>query len=598
MSLEIRRNILIGVTLSIALVLILRLIQLQLLGQEEYGMESRRNSIKTVTIVPARGLMYDRNGVIVVDNKPAYLVSITPSQFDTLQKGEIASLLEIDQQVIDSLLKSAKGTHRFNPVLIKRDVDFKVISYIAENQDRLNGVDFQVEAIRLYPNDFRASHIFGYTKEISPKMLEEQVGDYYKQGDLVGKKGLEKTYEEYLRGEKGYELISVDVKGREMGAYNDGKDDIEPVNGSDLILSLDGELQSYAEKLMAGKRGAIIAVDPRNGEVLCMVSKPDFDLSLFAGSTSAVELNAIVNDPAKPLFNRVTLTTYPPGSTWKMMMGLAGLASGKITTKSTIFCGGSFSLGSYTWQDHGSYGSIPLPKALEVSSNVFFYKLGYNLGIDDFHKYCTMLGFGQKTGIDISEEGQGRLPSREYYNKIFGDGKWPGGVMVNLGIGQGELGVTPVQMVAYTAAIAMNGLYCQPHFVAKIINSNTGEVTIPEFYKRDIDFPDEYWEVVKKGMYLVVNGASGTARGIKNEDYILAGKTGTAQTQGNNHSWFVGFAPFDDPKIAICVLGENAGWGSQFGAPVAAAIMIRYLSNNSVDMFNQNESKITPVIQD
>lgn len=153
-------------------------------------------------------------------------------------------------------------------------------------------------------------------------------------------------------------------------------------------------------------------------------------------------------------------------------------------------------------------------------------------------------------------------------------------------------------MVAYTAAIAMNGLYCQPHFVAKIINSNTGEVTIPEFYKRDIDFPDEYWEVVKKGMYLVVNGASGTARGIKNEDYILAGKTGTAQTQGNNHSWFVGFAPFDDPKIAICVLGENAGWGSQFGAPVAAAIMIRYLSNNSVDMFNQNESKITPVIQD
>lgn len=329
MSLEIRRNILIGVTLSIALVLILRLIQLQLLGQEEYGMESRRNSIKTVTIVPARGLMYDRNGVIVVDNKPAYLVSITPSQFDTLQKGEIASLLEIDQQVIDSLLKSAKGTHRFNPVLIKRDVDFKVISYIAENQDRLNGVDFQVEAIRLYPNDFRASHIFGYTKEISPKMLEEQVGDYYKQGDLVGKKGLEKTYEEYLRGEKGYELISVDVKGREMGAYNDGKDDIEPVNGSDLILSLDGELQSYAEKLMAGKRGAIIAVDPRNGEVLCMVSKPDFDLSLFAGSTSAAELNAIVNDPAKPLFNRVTLTTYPPGSTWKMMMGLAGLASGK-----------------------------------------------------------------------------------------------------------------------------------------------------------------------------------------------------------------------------------------------------------------------------
>lgn len=598
MTIETKRNILIGVTFTIMLVLVLRLVQLQLLGQEEYGQESRRNSIKTVTVIPPRGLIYDRNNKVVVDNKPAYLIAITPSQFDRSQTEEVARILEMPATTIDSMLSSARGTHRFNPMLIKRDVDFEVISFIAENQDKLNGVDYQVEAVRMYPNDFRASHIFGYTKEISPKQLEEQVGNYYRQGDLIGTKGLEKTYEEHLRGEKGYNFISVDVRGREMGPYNDGRDDIKPVNGSDLIISIDSDLQAYAEKLMAGKRGAIVAIDPRNGEVLCFVSKPDYDLSLFSGSTSSADLNRIINDPSKPLFNRVTLTTYPPGSTWKMMIGLAGLGAGKITTRSTIMCGGSFTLGGNTWKDHGSYGSITLTRALEVSSNVFFYKLGYDLGIDNFYNYCTMLGFGNRTGVDISEEGKGRLPSQEYYDKVFGEGKWPRGVMVNLGIGQGELGVTPMQMVCYTAAIAMDGMYYQPHFVRRIVNSNTGEDFAPNFYSRKIDLPQEYWDATKRGMYLVVNGAGGTARRIKHSDFILAGKTGTAQTQGNNHSWFVGYAPYDNPQIAICVLGENAGWGSQFAAPVSAAIMIRYLSKNSIDIFNEEETNLTPVIQD
>ena len=583
-----------GVAVVVGFVLIFRLVQLQLLNQSEYGKESMQNSTKTITVVPPRGLMYDREGKVVVDNRPSYSIMITKSQFDTNNISEIAVHLQMDPQEIRDILKDVKGTNRFNPTRIKRDVEFPVISYLSENEDRLLGVDYQVEAQRFYPNDYRGSHIFGYTKEISENQLKKQVGNYYKQGDIIGIKGLEKQYETYLRGEKGYDFIAVDVNGREVGSVNDGNDDIAPVNGSDLHLSIDSKLQAYAEELMRNYKGAIVAMDPRTGEILCMVSKPDFDLSIFSGPTDKQVLSALMTDEGKPMFNRATMTNYPPGSTWKMMMGLAGLGSGTITPTSTIVCGGSFTLGNKTFGDHGAYGPINIVKAIEKSSNVFFYKLVLQVGLDNYHKYGTMLGFGQKTGIDIPEELPGRLPSVQYYNKVYGEGKWTQGYIVSLGIGQGELGVTPIQMAAYTSAIAMDGLYWQPHFVKKVVNSNTGQEEIPQFQSRQIDLPQNYFDVIKKGMYLVVNG-SGTATNIKDADIKLAGKTGTAQNpHGNNHSWFVGYAPFDDPQIAVCVLGEGAGWGNIFGAPVAAKIMLKYLRGDS-DLFDPEGGSVTPV---
>ncbi|HCA43896.1 MAG TPA: penicillin-binding protein 2 [Bacteroidetes bacterium] len=591
MGLLTKKLILFGVCGLIAILLIVRLVQLQLLNQEEYGRESQKNAVKTITITPARGLMFDRNNQIVVDNRPTYTVTITPNEFDTTKYAEVSLLLGIPEDKLREELAKIKGTNRFNPQRIKRDVDFKTIAYIAENEKHLNGVDYQVESLRLYSDKFRASHIFGYVKEISEKQLANQIGDYYKQGDLIGVKGLEKTYEDYLRGEKGYEFVNVDVKGREIGSVNDGRDDIKPVNGSDIYLSIDAQLQEYAESLMNNKRGAVIAMDPKTGEILCMVSKPDFDLNVFSGPTDPKILSALMTDKDKPLFNRVTMTNYPPGSTWKMMMGLAGLASGDITTTSLISCPGSFVYGGRSFGDHGAYGSINITRALEVSANTFFYKLALQMGLDNYHKYSAMFGFGKKTGIDISDELPGRLPSVEYYNKVYGVGKWTQGFIVSLGIGQGELGVTPVQMVAYTSAIAMDGLYTTPHFVRKIVNSNTKEEIYPSFKTTKIDFPQKWYDAIKKGMYLVVNG-NGTAKGIKNSLYTLAGKTGTAQTQGNNHSWFVGYAPYEDPKIAICVLGENAGWGAQFAAPLAAAVMVRYLSGNSIDSFDEEGVKI------
>jgi len=584
MELDKRKYIIYAFCLIVFFAYVTRLAYLQLFTADESMKESDKNSVKTITITPPRGLMYDRNGKVLVDNKPSYSVTITPSQFDKNNLNEIATLLEIPPDDLLNNLKNIKGTNRFNPAKIKRDVEFKVISYLAENKDRLAGVDYQIEATRYYPNNFRAAHSFGYASEISPKQLDKQIGDYYKQGDVVGSNGLEANYENYLRGVKGYKFITVDVKGREIGGLNEGKNDIPPINGSDLLLGMDKELQEYAEKLMKGKRGAVIAVDPRNGEILCFVSMPDFDISAFAGKTDSKIFSALLNDPEKPLFNRVTQTKYPPGSTWKMMMSLAAMEAGIITPTSTVVCSGSFTYGNRTFEDHGVYGAINVTRALEVSANVFYYKMGLALGIDNYNKYCKMFGFGNKTGIDIPNETTGLLPSKSYLDKRYGENKWTQGLMVSLGIGQGELGVSPVQMVAYTAAIAMSGLYCQPHFVSKIKNTINNTEENVTYEQRRIDMSEKYFEAVRYGMYLVVNG-NGTAKGIKNSEYTLCGKTGTAQnSSGNNHSWFVGFAPYDDPRIAICVLGENEGWGAKFAAPLAGTLMLRYLGGDKYEI--------------
>jgi len=571
-----------------SLVLTGRLVQIQIIEQKEYGKESEKNSIKKITETPARGLIFDRRGRVLIDNRPSYTFTITPYKYDKNLTDEISKLLDIEPEYILEQLSKAKGTNRFNPVIIKRDIDFKTISYIEENRDKLRGVSYQVESLRSYPQKYRGAHMFGYNSEITEKQLADSKENYYRQGDLVGTSGLEKYYEKYLRGEKGSKLLSVDVNGKEVDNYNNGQNDIKAVNGSDLYTSIDSDLQEYAEKLLQSKRGAIIALDPRTGEVLCLVSKPDYDLNIFVGSPDPKKVGGLFSDPNKPLFNRVTQTKYPPGSTWKPMMSLAALAAGKITTTSTLSCPGSFQYGNRVFEDHGAYGSINVVRAIEVSSNVFFYRLGLMLGIDNYHDYSEMFGFGKKTGIDLSNETSGLLPSAKYYDKIFGENKWSQGLLVSLGIGQGELGVSPVQMAAYTSAICMNGLYIQPHIVNRIFNSSTGQETPFEIIKRQIDMPVKYFEAVKKGMYLVVNG-SGTAKNIRSSEFVLSGKTGTAQnTNGNNHSWFVGFAPFDEPKIAVCVLGENAGWGAQFAAPIAAALMVRYLSGNTIDAYNEN----------
>lgn len=584
MDLSNRKNFYYIVTVIIAGFIILRLIQLQLINPEKYDKDSEKNSIKTIITTPARGLILDKNFNLLVDNKPSYTVTITKKEFDTNRIELVAGLVGQTPDEIRSFLKEIEGTNRFIPTRLARDVDFKVVSFIEENREFIRGVDYKVEPIRLYPNSF--SHIIGYTKEISKDAMKNQQGDYYKQGDLIGTTGLESNYEEVLRGEKGYEFILQDSKGREVGPLNDGKNNMLSKSGLDLILSVDAALQEFATKLLKGRKGAIAAIDPNNGEVLCLVSQPDFDLNDFSGKLSPQVWAALNTDPDKPLFNRATMTRYPPGSTYKMVTALASLQEGIMKPNSTIPCEGSFKFGDKVFKDHGAYGSTGFVTSIEHSVNVFYYKLVLRIGFDNWTKYGQLFGFGSKTGIDIPEETRGLLPSPEYFNKVYGPRGWTQGYVVSLGIGQGELGVSPLQMACYCSTLSNSGTYYQPHLVKLLKNPETGEMTPVRYNKRELPIDKDYFKIIQKGMYLVVNG-NGTGRSIRTSSVDIAGKTGTAQNpHGKDHSWFIAYAPFDNPKIAICVMVENAGFGATVAAPIAQRIILRYL------LGEENESEI------
>jgi len=577
MDLSKRKNFYYIFSLIIVMIIAGRLVQLQLINPEKFDKDAERNSVKTIITTPARGLIFDRNGKLLVDNKPSYSVTVVKKEFDTNNIPVVCSLLGMEESYLRSELKKIEGTNRFIPTRIQRDVEFRIISFIEENRELLKGIDYSIDPIRLYPTDFRGSHTIGYTKEISESMLKKQQGDYYKQGDLIGTTGLEAGYENYLRGEKGFEFILQDNKGREVGPLNDGKNDVKAISGYDLILSVDAEVQKFAEKLLEGRTGGIVAIDPNNGEIICMVSKPDYDLNNFSGKLKPEIWTALNTDKKNPLFNRATQTRYPPGSTYKMVSALASLQEGILKTNSTIPCEGSFRFGDKLFGDHGAFGSITIPTAIEHSSNVFFYKLVLRIGLDNWNKYGQMLGFGHKTGIDIPEETKGLLPSTEYYNKRYGATGWTQGYVVSLGIGQGELGVSPLQMALYTSILSNSGTFNQPHLVRSLKNPLTGEITPVQYKKHEVAIDKDYFKVIQKGMYLVVNG-NGTARSIRTSDVSIAGKTGTAQNpHGQDHSWFIAYAPADDPKIAICVMVENAGFGATVAAPIAQRIILRYL---------------------
>jgi penicillin-binding protein 2 len=577
MDLSKRKNFYYIFSFAICFVIAGRLVQLQLVNPEKFEQESSKNSVKTIITTPARGLIFDKNYKLLVDNKPAYSVTITKKEFDTNNIPMVSGLIGIDPQELRENLKKIEGTNRFIPTRVMRDVDFKVISFIEENRELLKGVDYSIDPIRLYPSIFNGSHIIGYTKEISQDMLKKQQGDYYKQGDLVGTTGLEAGYENYLRGEKGYEFILQDSKGREVGPLDDGKKDVKSVSGYDLILTLDADVQAFAEKLLHGRKGGIVAMDPNNGEIICLVSKPDYDLNHFSGKLSPQIWTALNTDPDKPLFNRATQTKYPPGSTYKMLSAIASLQEGIMQPNSTIVCGGSFQFGDKLFKDHGSYGAIGFATSIEHSSNVFYYKLVLKIGFDNWTKYGRMFNFGEKTGIDIPEETKGLLPSPQYFDKVYGPKGWTQGYVVSLGIGQGELGVSPLQMASYCSILSNSGTFYQPHLVKFLKNPNTGELTPVSYKKRELEVNKEYFKIIQRGMYLVVNG-NGTARSIRTSQVEIAGKTGTAQNpHGNDHSWFIAYAPADDPKIAICVLVENAGFGAAVAAPIAQRIILKYL---------------------
>jgi penicillin-binding protein 2 len=554
-----------------------RLFQLQMIYSDEYGRKSEENSIRTIPKEPVRGYIFDRNGTLVVDNRPAFTVTIMPFEFDKRSIEYLSRLLSLDPDFIRDRLKKGEAYSRFAPVKIKRDIDFKTLAALEENRDKLPGVDYQVESKRWYTTRALASHTLGYTKEISESQMKVQV-DEYAPGDVVGSAGLEARYEPTLRGQKGADFSTVNVRGQVIGRFENGKNDVPAVEGNDLILTMDFGLQAFAESLMTGKRGALVALDPNDGGILAMVSKPDYDLSSFSGVTPPDIWRSLNEDEASPLYNRATLTRYPPGSTFKMLLAIAALETGSVTPSWRVNCTGAFRLGNKVFKDLHVHGSMDLVSAIQHSCNVYFYQCMMRTGLDAWTRYGSEFGFGRLTGIDIYEENPGLLPSTAYMDKRYGKSGWTRGFLPSLGIGQGELGVTPLQMACYAAALATKGEYHQPHFARAIVTKSPRAVDTLTFQSRHIDVSQNTWNIVREGMRRVVEEQGGTGGMARVQGIQSAGKTGTAQNpHGPDHAWYVGFAPFDNPRIAVAILIENAGFGGTQAAPLAGLCIERYL---------------------
>lgn len=574
---RIRVRIFAGVVLVVLGVLGLRLVQLQLIDAEAYTGESRSNAVRTRTVPPARGVIYDRNNTLLVSNEPSYTIRLTPYYFDPAKTSLLADLLNVPDSLVAQRLEEARAWSPFRPSRSFREVSFGTFSKIQEHLYELPGVSYEVEQKRHYQTEARLAHGLGYMREIGPQALKTLQD--YRQGDRIGQTGLEESYEEELRGTPGSEYKLVNVRGMEVKSYRNGAEDQSPRSGYDLQLTLDHKVQALAESLFVGKRGSAVALDPNTGGILALVSAPDFKLDFFSQAVEAAVWDSLRMHPAKPLFNRATMSAMPPGSTWKPFMSLIALQEGIITAESQLDCPAGYQLGRRVFRNHGGedFGLINVTKALEVSCNTFYYELMQQIDVDTFHDWARRFGFGERIPIDIRDQQPGLMPDSSYYNRTYGTGRWTAGYTVNLGIGQGDMSVTPAQLARYTAALANGGTLHPLHLVKEMRDPETGAVERPDLPPSErIPIDEKHFATVREGMRRVME--NGTGRFVQIPDTSSAGKTGTAQNpHGKDHSLFIMFAPFEDPQIAIAVTVENAGYGATAAAPIASLMAEQYL---------------------
>ncbi|MEG8947554.1 penicillin-binding protein 2 [Rosettibacter firmus] len=578
-----RARVIFAVIIGFFCISVFQLFNMQILQGKTYTVKANENSIKPIYQVAPRGVFYDRYHRILVGNKPTFTLRIIPAQFKRELSPYIENILGMKPGYIDRILKQTQQYSPYIPRRIAKDVPFNVIAWYEENSDKLPGVDYVVETQRDYSYGVNASHMFGYTKEIPPDILRKKK-DEYMMGDEIGFVGLEKTYENFLRGEKGVKYVLVDSRQKIIGNYKNGELDKPAIKGYDLILSIDKDAQMVAESAFVDKRGAVVAIEPSTGEILAFLSSPQYNLADFASVTPNEVWKKLNLDKDKPLFNRATMSIYSPGSTFKMVSALAALEEGIIDTNYRTYCGGGFQFGNRFFKCLHVHGTVDIETSIEKSCNTFYYQLALKIGIEKWSEYAKKLGFGKKTGVDISEESPGIVPTKEFYDKVFGKDRWPKGILVSLGIGQGELSVTPIQLAQYAAILANYGKTAKPHFLKGYVETKTGRyVEIkPEYF--DVGISKHTFDIVRRAMYKVVNGA-GTATNIRMPDIEIAGKTGTAQNpHGNDHAIFIGFAPYKNPKIAIAVIVENAGFGSVAAAPIARDIIKAYLKKDKFKM--------------
>ncbi|HET9952127.1 MAG TPA: penicillin-binding protein 2 [Candidatus Eisenbacteria bacterium] len=586
-----RERILAWAVTAVFALLILRLFTMQVMQGGKYRELSEENRIRVEVLTAPRGELRDRKGRLLADNVPSFTVTVDP--FDEAYVGQparldstLARLADILGEDPAELREKVKEERRrsFVPIRLKRNVDMKSVAYVSEHAALLPGVDVESEPLRRYPLGPMGSHLFGYVGEISDKDLEDGTHGDYLRGDLIGKDGLENKYETLLRGVDGKRFVEVNALGRKAELLGD-KRPILPKRGTDLTLTIDLDLQRAAENAFEpGQRGAVVALDPRNGEVLAFVSRPNYDPNEFSTGISFKRWKELSEGGSSPLFNRAIQAVYPPGSTLKPFVALCGLATHAIEPGTTFreTCDGAFQFGSRPfrcWNPRG-HGTLALRGAMAQSCDVYFYQLGIRLGLERLGEFMKVLGLSGRTGIDMPGERRGLFPTPAWYDKRFGAGRWSRGLVLNLAIGQGESGVTPVKLAQLTAMIANGGMLWKPHLVREAKRDGT-PVDLPglrpDSLSRRLDLSERDLRSVQQSMEAVVNDQGGTGGLSKVEGVRVAGKTGTAQNpHGEDHALFICYAPAEAPEIAIAVLVENAGHGGSEAAPVAQKILNAY----------------------
>ncbi len=589
-----------GIVFLAFAVLVARFVFLQIEQHDYYTTRAERNRIALVPIPPNRGIISDRNGVVLARNYSAFTLEITPSKVENLDQTieSLGELIEIQAKDKRRFRKMLEENSSFESLPIRTRLTDEDVARFAANRYRFPGVDVKARLFRQYPLGPVAAHAIGYINRINKNDLEiieekEQTANY-KGSEHIGKTGLEKSYEFQLHGKTGYEEVEVDANGQAVRNISR----TAPTSGNNLTLTLDIKLQEIAEKAFGDRRGSLIAIEPSTGGILALVSTPTFDPNLFVDGIRTEDWDLLNNSPDRPMVNRALNGAYPPGSTFKPFMALAALETGKRTPGHAIADPGFFVFGGNTFRDdkRGGHGMVDMYRSIVQSCDTYYYMLANDMGIDSIARFMGPLGFGRKTGIDIEGESEGVLPSPEWKKRRFKrpeQQKWFAGETISIGIGQGYNAYTPIQLAQATAALANDGVLFRPHLVKYITDSISGEKTeIEPKPLRTLPWKPQNIEVIKKAMVGVNKEGTG-ARAFAGAEYVSAGKTGTAQVfslkgaeyrahrlkqELRDHALFIAFAPADQPKIALAVLVENGGFGAQSAAPIARMVMDYYLS--------------------
>lgn len=583
-----RRHVIGGAVLLVAFLYILRLFALQILD-DDYKKNADSNAFLRKVQYPSRGVIYDRTGKLLVYNQPAYDITVVMKEVGQLDTADMARTLNLPMDYLRRRFRDIRD-RRLNPgyspytnQVLLTQLSAEECGSFQEKLFKFPGFYIQRRTIRQY-NYAAGAHILGDIGEVSKADIERD--DYYQRGDFIGNLGVERSYEQYLRGEKGVEILLRDARGRIQGNYMDGKFDKDAVPGKNLTLSLDIETQMLGERLLEGKIGSIVAIEPSTGEVLCMVSSPTYDPRIMVGRSRGKSHLQLAADPWKPLLNRAIMGAYPPGSTFKTTQALTFLQEGIINTGTTYPCFGGFSYKGLHVGCHGHPSPLPLVPAIATSCNGFFcWGLYYMIGarskygsvqnaMNTWRDYMVSMGFGYPLGIDLPGEKRGMIPNAAFYDKAY-RGSWNGLTIISIAIGQGEVTATPLQIANLGATIANRGYYITPH-VVKGIEDHPLDTLYRERHYTKVDRSN--YDIVVQGMRSAVLG--GTCRGANLPDIEVCGKTGTAQNRGKDHSAFMGFAPMNDPKIAVVVYVENGGWGATYGVPIGKLIMEQYLKGH------------------